>query len=392
MKLTVVIVSYNVKYYLAQCLESLFKGLEGIASEVVVVDNASTDGSVEFVRAHFPKVRIIANTENLGFAKANNLAIRESCSQYVLLLNPDTLIGEKVIANLLAFMDSRPLSGAAGVRMLHADGKVAKESRRGIPDPLTAFFKMSGLCERFPHHHRMGKYYMSYLPWDAVARIEIVSGAFCMLRREALQDIGLLDEDFFMYGEDIDLSFRLCKGGWENWYLPLDIIHYKGESTKRTSYRYVYVFYDAMLIFLRKHYAQMMSFLRWAIKAAVCLKALSVVAGIEIQKCRKRIGWGRHSQAEVCCFVSKVAPVHQQAFHEFMQQHSLKVYEDVDAAIAAACPSDKDSGNVYVVYDCSTVLYAEMMQTLRLASAHPFKLAMFHPEWGVMITDKCVYQ
>ena len=157
MKLTVVIVSYNVKYYLAQCLESLFKGLEGIASEVVVVDNASTDGSVEFVRAQFPEVRIIANTQNLGFAKANNLAIRESSSQYVLLLNPDTLVGEKVIANLLAFMDCRPHAGAAGVRMLHADGKVAKESRRGIPDPLTAFFKMSGLCERFPHHHRMGK-------------------------------------------------------------------------------------------------------------------------------------------------------------------------------------------------------------------------------------------
>lgn len=272
-KLTVVIVSYNVKYYLEQCLVSLRRALTGIDAEVYVVDNDSKDDSIGYLAPRFPEVKMIASRHNLGFARANNLAIRSSESEYVLLLNPDTIVGEESIRQSIAFMDAHPKAGAVGVRMLRTDGSDAKESRRGLPTPLTSFYKISGLCERFPNSRRLGRYYMSYLPWDEPNPIEVISGAYCFLRRKALDEVGLLDEDFFMYGEDIDLSYRVLKGGYENWYLPCRILHYKGESTQRESYRYVHVFYEAMLIFFRKHYGHLSFLLSLPIKAAVVGKA-----------------------------------------------------------------------------------------------------------------------
>ena len=272
-KLTVVIVSYNVKYYLEQCLVSLRRALTGIDAEVYVVDNDSKDDSIGYLAPRFPEVKMIASRHNLGFARANNLAIRSSESEYVLLLNPDTIVGEESIRQSIAFMDAHPKAGAAGVRMLRTDGSDAKESRRGLPTPLTSFYKISGLCERFPNSRRLGRYYMSYLPWDEPNPIEVISGAYCFLRRKALDEVGLLDEDFFMYGEDIDLSYRVLKGDYENWYLPCRILHYKGESTQRESYRYVHVFYEAMLIFFRKHYGHLSFLLSLPIKAAVVGKA-----------------------------------------------------------------------------------------------------------------------
>jgi len=254
MKLSVVIVNYNVRHYLYQCLESLKRALKDIDAEVFVVDNHSRDGSIGYVRGHFPEVNYVESNHNLGFARANNIAIRQTQGSYVLLLNPDTIVAETTISEALTFMDDHPEAGGLGVRMLRDDGFDAKESRRGLPTPSVAFYKMSGLCSRFPKSRRFGHYYMGYLPWDEPAQIEVISGAFCLLRREALDKIGLLDEDFFMYGEDIDLSYRLVKAGKHNWYLPVEIIHYKGESTKKDSMRYVRVFYEAMLIFYRKHY------------------------------------------------------------------------------------------------------------------------------------------
>ena len=214
MKLSVVIVNYNVKYYLAQCLHSLKHALKGICAEVIVVDNASVDGSVDYLKQVHPWVRYVASDTNLGFSKANNLAIRQSQGEYVLLLNPDTVVGENVLREALAFMDGHPKSGGVGVRMLNSDGTEAMESRRGIPTPAVAFWKMAGLCRRFPTSRRFARYYMSWLPWDRPARIEIMSGAFCLMRKRALDEVGFLDEDFFMYGEDIDLSYRILKGGW----------------------------------------------------------------------------------------------------------------------------------------------------------------------------------
>jgi GT2 family glycosyltransferase len=264
MKQSVVIVSYNVCQLLEDCLRSVEKDLAGIDSEIYVVDNASSDHTVERLQPLFPAVHFVANTENVGFARANNQAIRLSQAEYVLLLNPDTVVHEGTLRGTLDFLDSHPEAGGAGVRMLTREGDPAPESRRAVPTPWVAFLKMLGFTRR---------YYMSHLPWDQPGQIEVISGAYCMLRRKALDAVGLLDEDFFMYGEDIDLSFRLLKGGWQNWYLPLDIVHYKGESTQKSSYRYVHVFYQAMLIFFRKHYGHLSFIWSLPIQAAIYFRA-----------------------------------------------------------------------------------------------------------------------
>ena len=263
-KVSIVIVSYNVCQLLDECLQSVKRAIEGIDSEIFVVDNCSSDGTVETLRPRHPDVHFIANKENVGFARANNQAIRQSDSEYVLLLNPDTVVYDPTIKGTLDFMDAHPEAGGAGVRMLNVEGQPAPESRRAIPTPWVSMLKMLGFTRR---------YYMSHLPWDEASQIEVISGAYCMLRRKALQQVGLLDEDFFMYGEDIDLSYRLLKGGWQNWYLPYDILHYKGESTVKSSYRYVHVFYQAMLIFFRKHYSHLSIVITLPIKMAIYFRA-----------------------------------------------------------------------------------------------------------------------
>lgn len=275
-KISIVIVSYNVRAYLVQCIASVRKALQGIDGEIVVVDNCSSDDTVAELRQH-PDVRLIANKDNVGFARANNQAIRQTESEYVLLLNPDTVVYEPTLRGCLDFMDAHPEAGGVGVRMLTREGHAAPESRRAIPTPWVSMLKMLGFSNR---------YYMSHLPWDEPCRIEVISGAFCMLRRKALEQTGLLDEDFFMYGEDIDLSYRLLHAGWQNWYLPYDIIHYKGESTQKTSFRYVHVFYQAMLIFFRKHYGHQSLFLSLPIQAAIYFRA--ALALIQMMMARLR--------------------------------------------------------------------------------------------------------
>ncbi len=255
MKLTVVIVNYNVKYYLEQCLFSVERALQGMQAEVYVVDNASSDGSIPYLRKKFPWVYYIENDKNLGFSVANNMAIRKSRGEYVLLLNPDTIVGESTLKECVAFMDAHTNVGGLGVRQQRVDGSMAPESRRGIPTPWTAFCKMSGLGSRFPQSTLFGRYYMQYLPLDRPVEIEVISGAFMMIRSEVLNKCGLLDEDFFMYGEDVDMSYRILKAGYKNCFLPTTILHYKGESTQKSSYRYAIVFHKAMYIFFKKHFS-----------------------------------------------------------------------------------------------------------------------------------------
>ena len=271
MKLSIVIVSYNVRSYLEQCLQSVQKALEGINGEVYVVDNHSEDDSVAVVRTNYPWVKLIDNQENVGFARANNVAIRQSEAEYVLLLNPDTIVGEDTLREALAFMDTHLEAGGAGVMMHNADGTLAPESRRAVPTPWVSCLKMLGFTKR---------YYMSHLPWDQPSQIEVISGAFCLLRKKALDEIGLLDETFFMYGEDIDLSYRLLKGGWQNWYLPYSIIHFKGKSTQKSDYRYVHIFYQAMLIFFRKHYGHLSFFYTMPVKMAIYFRAAIALSDI----------------------------------------------------------------------------------------------------------------
>lgn len=257
MKLSVIIVNYNVRAYLEQCLRTVFEALKEVDGEVFVVDNQSTDGSVEMVRAKFPQVRLIANAENVGFSRANNQAIRQSAAEYVLLLNPDTVVGEDVFRKVIAFMDAHPRAGGLGVKMIDGTGQFLPESKRGLPTPAVAFYKIIGLTRLFPRSRVFGRYHLGHLPENEAAPIEILSGACMFLRKRTLDEVGLLDESFFMYGEDIDLSYRITLGGYENWYFPdARIIHYKGESTKKSSVNYVFVFYNAMAIFARKHFTR----------------------------------------------------------------------------------------------------------------------------------------
>lgn len=274
MKLSIIIVSYNVKYHLEQCIRSVVKASEGLDADMWVVDNASSDGSVDYLQSIFPEVHFIRNPENVGFSRANNQAIRESNGEYVLLLNPDTIVAEDTLKGCLSFLDAHPKVGATGVRMLNADGTFAPESRRGLPTPFTSFCKMTGLSTIFPKSRTFGRYYMKYLNVEEANPIDVVSGAFNMLRRKALEQIGLLDEDFFMYGEDIDLSYRMLLSGWQNYYLPYYILHYKGESTQKSSFRYVHVFYNAMLIFFNKHFGKKYVLIGYIVRLAVVFRAL----------------------------------------------------------------------------------------------------------------------
>jgi GT2 family glycosyltransferase len=255
-KLSVIIVSYNVCYFLEQALLSVRKALAGLEAEVFVVDNNSADHSVAMVQRRFPEVKLLVNATNQGFAKANNQAINQATGQYILLLNPDTVVAEDAFTHCLEFMDRHPEAGGLGVKMLDGKGDFLPESMRGLPTPAVAFHKITGLTAVFPRSRVFGRYYLGYLDRDQVQEVDVLAGAFMFLRRESLQCTGLLDESFFMYGEDIDLSYRLQKAGFKNYYLPqARIIHYKGESTRRGSLNYVYLFYRAMSVFVTKHFS-----------------------------------------------------------------------------------------------------------------------------------------
>lgn len=257
MQLSVVIVNYNVRYFLEQCLNSVFRSGKDLDMEVFVVDNQSVDGSTEMVREKFPQVKLIANDKNAGFSKANNQAIRKSSGKYILLLNPDTVVEDDTLPKVVAFMDSHPDAGGLGVKMVDGQGRFLPESKRGLPTPAVAFCKIFGLSALFPKSKVFGRYHLGYLDADETHQVDVLSGAFMLLRKETLEKTGLLDEDFFMYGEDIDLSHRIVKAGYKNYYYPeARIIHYKGESTKKSSVNYVLVFYNAMIIFARKHFSQ----------------------------------------------------------------------------------------------------------------------------------------
>ena len=250
MKLTVVIVNYKVRDLLLQCLDSLRRNRPGFDYETVVVDNHSDDGSREAVARYFPEVNYIELAENKGFAYANNQAVRQSRADYVLLLNPDTILSENVLERVVAFADKADRFGALGVKMLDAHGNFLPESKRNEPTLWNALLKMCGLT----HVGGRNAYYRQQLGEDETGETPVLAGAFMLLNRKELGDVCLLDEDFFMFGEDIDLSVRIRRAGRKNYYLPVEIIHYKGESTRQDQARYIRDFYDAMLIYYRKHY------------------------------------------------------------------------------------------------------------------------------------------
>ena len=279
MKLSVVIVNYNVKYFLEQCLLSVIRASSHIDKEILVVDNNSSDGSVEYIRQRFPDVQVIANKDNPGFSKANNQAIQIAKGEFILILNPDTLVAEDTFDTCIDFMNRHTDAGALGVKMIDGKGIFLPESKRALPTPEVAFYKMFGLSAIFPKSHRFGQYHLSYLSKDETNPVDILSGAFMFFRKKVLDEIGYFDETFFMYGEDIDLSYRVLKAGYKNYYLAdTTIIHYKGESTKKGSLNYVRVFYQAMIIFARKHFAASRAgFFSFLINMAVVFRAMVTI-------------------------------------------------------------------------------------------------------------------
>jgi GT2 family glycosyltransferase len=257
LELSVIIVNYNVKHFLEQCLISVKKALVGIEGEIIVVDNNSVDGSLNLINNKFSKIKLISNKKNTGFSVANNQGIKIAKGNNILLLNPDTVIQEDSLRKCLEFFDKNEDAGALGVKMYDGNGRFLPESKRGLPTPSVAFYKIFGLSSLFPNSKTFGKYHLGYLSQNENHKVDVLSGAFMMIRKKVLEEVGLLDETFFMYGEDIDLSYRIKEGGYENYYFSkTNIIHYKGESTKKSSVNYVFVFYKAMVIFAEKHFSK----------------------------------------------------------------------------------------------------------------------------------------
>lgn len=282
LKLSVIIVNYNARYFLDICLQSSKRAMQGIDAELVVVDNASTDDSVLMVKKSHPWVRLIENKENCGFAKANNMAIMQAKGEFVLLQNPDTIVAEDTYHQCLLYLEENNFVGALGIRMIDGSGEFLRESKRGLPTPLTAIFRASGLSYIFPKSRIFARYYVGHLVNNRNAEVPILAGAYMMIRKTALDACGLLDEDYFMYGEDIDLSYRIDRGGFTNSYFGLaSIIHFKGESTSKQSDKYLNSFFGAMEIFYQKHFSGTMSvwingLIHWGIKTKKVLKKIII--------------------------------------------------------------------------------------------------------------------
>lgn len=280
--ISVIIVNYNVKFFLEQCLYAVREALLREPGEIIVFDNASSDGSREYLEPRFPEVRFIWSSENLGFAKANNLAVKEAKGDIVLFLNPDTIIGEDCLENTAGFLRERPDAGALGVRMVDGSGRFLKESKRAYPGVMTSFYKLSGLSSLFPRSKRFSRYHLGHLDPFQTHEVDVLAGAFMMVKKEVLDKTGGFDEQFFMYGEDIDLSYRIQRAGYKNFYhADTTIIHFKGESTKRGSLNYVRIFYRAMIIFVDKHYSGIHAVLfRFFLNVSIWIRAfLAMMAG-----------------------------------------------------------------------------------------------------------------
>ena len=381
MKISVVIVNYNVKYYVGQCIDSVRRALQGIDSEIIVVDNHSRDGSVDYL-SKIEGVRIIESGHNLGFSKANNIAIRQSTAEYVLMLNPDTIVAEDAIRMIIDFADSHPQAGGIGVRMHNDWGTTARESRRGLPSPMTSFYKIIGLSKRLPQHRKYGRYYMGWLPWDSPSRIEVVSGACFLVRRKALDEVGLMDEDYFMYGEDIDLSYRLLKSGWENWFVPADIIHYKGESTQKTSFNYVHVFYNAMLIFMRKHYSHLSWLIIWPLQIAVYFIALLALMATLFDRMKKSLGFGGRYKIEFPVLYLEGSNTMKEKCRAIAMRKGLSVIDSLD---------DCKQNIVVRVFDPSEMSYADIIKHMSESANNRVRLGLYHNDKDIIITQMEVY-
>lgn len=392
-KLSVIIVNYNVKYFLEQCLLSLEQAAMGVEHEVIVVDNASDDGSTEYITSRFPKIKWIASAENLGFSRANNLAFTHARGEYVLMLNPDTIVTREAVGGCVAFMDENPDVGATGVKMINKDGGFALESRRGIVTPWVGLCKATGLSKKYPKSRLFGHYYMSYLPEDEPNPIEMVSGAFMFLRHSKLKEVGFIDEKFFMYWEDSDLSYRILKTGAKNYYLPYNILHYKGESSVKSKLKYRYWLYSSLQIFFKKHNPL------YHILSYIPLKLVALIIKFRIH-CVNPLFLGKNwdtrrieSEQRFIVLGSKSAHAEIEAL---LKNNGVgkghKFIEVTESELRAGRVRVSNSGEYnHILFDASSITYDTMIKTLQNLKGQSLKIATYSPKTKVLITDGVVY-
>ena len=393
MKLSIIIVNYNVKYFLEQCLCSVEKAIAGIDAEVIVVDNDSQDGSKEYLTPRFPNVKWVANEENLGFSRANNIAFAHAKGEYVLMLNPDTIVTSEAIVKSVSFMDENPAVGAVGVKMLNKDGKFALESRRGIVTPWVSICKAAGLNKRFPKSRLFGHYYMSYLPEDEINEIEMVSGAFMFLRRSKLDEIGFLDEKFFMYWEDSDLSYRILKSGAKNVYLPYPILHYKGESSVKSILKYRYWLYFSLLIFFKKHNPV------YYVLSYIPLKLVVLLLKFRIHFMNPLIlgkEWDvRKVEPEQSFIIVGKKSTYDEVVELFRKNNIERACTFVEASDEALRNGDvkiKNTNNYnHILFDASYISYDTMIKTLDELKSEGLRIATYSVKTKVLITDGFIY-
>lgn len=381
---SVIIVSYKVRYYIEQCLYSVLRSVPD--AEIFVVDNDSADGSVEFLRKRFPQVEVIDNGCNAGFGKANNIALAKATGRYVLFLNPDTVVAERTIPGCIEYMDAHPDTGAVGVRMQYGDGHFALESRRSLPTPSVAFWHMTGIGRLFSHSRVFAKYHLSYLDRDRECGIDVVSGAYMFIRKEVLDKIGGFDEAFFMYGEDIDLSYRILQQGYKNCYLPLPIVHYKGESTNKTSYRYAKVFYDAMNIFFDKHFKRYSRLFAVLVKMVVGVKKISTYVGQNIWARRRMLADFRKN----CLYVGRketFADVERLLSRSdiLINPRFVEPRDGVEDSLRGFMADDVEA----VLFDTGVFSYDEVLDWMyaRASENKRYTMGLYSGESGRLITE-----
>ena len=381
---SVIIVSYKVRYYIEQCLNSVLRSVPD--AQLLVVDNKSDDGSVEYLRERFPQAEIIANDFNAGFGKANNMALAKATGKYVLFLNPDTVVAERTIPGCIEYMDSRPEVGAVGVRMQYGNGRFALESRRSLPTLSVSFWHMTGLGRLFPKSRVFARYHRTYLDKDSECPIDVVSGAYMFIRKEVLDKIGGFDEAFFMYGEDIDLSYRILQAGYQNRYLPLPIVHYKGESTNKTSYRYAQVFYDAMLIFFNKHFQRYSRLFALLVRYVVGFRKISTYIGQNLHARSRRFT----EYTENCLYVGRketFSDVERLVACSSVLRNSqfIEGVGDVGSALQGHLSSDVDA----ILFDIDAFSYDAILywMYIRASEGKRYTMGLYSAKTGKLITE-----
>lgn len=386
MKLSVVIVNYNVRFFLQQCLESLQRSLADIDSEIFIVDNHSSDSSRSYLQSlksdSSPLIHVVFNEDNPGFSKANNQAIAQAQGEYILLLNPDTIVPEPSLKEALDFMDMHVECGALGVKMIDGKGVFLRESKRGMPTPWASFCKMFGLSAVFPKSSLFSRYHLGFLPENEINEVDILSGAFMLMRRKALDKSGLLDERFFMYGEDIDLSYRIQQSGFVNYYFPkANILHYKGESTKKDNMNYIRVFYRAMVQFAAKHYHGHFIWLySAAVNVGVYLRAAISTICMKWKNTRKSEAEEDRQNRVSGSWYVVASESERPGLVPLLEKWGFSV---ANVRFAQSCADLKEASNV--IFSSDSLSYDEILSAMVRLSSPQASFKIVHVKEGYMI-------